>query len=277
VIGVAIGDQARAYPLRILDWHETVNDIVGGVPLTVGYCTFCGSGAVWDRRTEEGVAPLTFGYPGLIYEATRLMHDNETDNLWSPLTGHAVHGPLAGEASLRQLPAIQTTWAHWLAAHPDTRVLDIETGYIRNYGLDTQPAAYRASTEVDLPFSQASDLLAPKQPVHSLEVGGTRVAYRLSDLREAGVVNTTIEGTAIVLVTDGPTGGVRVYDSGGRVFSAASERTLLDQAGASWLISEEGLISSTGALLPRRVGLQAYWFAQSSFFPDTELRLLPPA
>lgn len=277
VIGVAIGDEARAYPLRIIDWHETVNDTVGGVPLTVGYCTFCGSGAVWDRRLDDGSVPLTFGYPGLIYEATRLMHDDETDNLWSPLTGRAVHGPLAGAASLRQLPSIQTSWEQWLSAHPDTWVLDIETGYIRDYGLDTQPAAYRASPEVDLPFSQASDVLPPKERVYTLEVSATQVAYRLAEVRAAGVLNDTIEGTSIVLVADGPTGGVRAYASGDRVFAVGGDGTLLDQDDERWLITEEALRSPSEALQPRLVGLQAYWFAQSIFFPETELRSIEPS
>jgi hypothetical protein len=275
VIGVAIDGEARAYPLRIVDWHETVNDTVGGVPITVAYCTFCGSAAVWDRRIEDGTSPLTFGYSGLIYEATRLMHDNETDHLWSPLTGVAVHGPLAGKVALQQLPSIQTTWSAWLAAQPDTWVLDINTGFEREYTFDTRPTRYRASPEVELPFSQASDLLPPKEQVYSLEIDGTRATYRLSELREAGVVNTTIEGTAIVLVADGPAGGVRAYASGDHTFTAGPDGTLIDQSGEGWHVSDEGLLSPSGALQPRLVGLQAYWFAHFVFFPDAELRVFP--
>ena len=37
VIGVRIGDHTRAYPLKILNWHEVVNDTIGGVPVAVTF------------------------------------------------------------------------------------------------------------------------------------------------------------------------------------------------------------------------------------------------
>lgn len=37
VIGVVIGNQARAYPIKILNWHEAVNDTVNHEPLVVTF------------------------------------------------------------------------------------------------------------------------------------------------------------------------------------------------------------------------------------------------
>ena len=37
VFGVSINGDNRAYPLRILDWHEMFNDVVGGKPVTLSY------------------------------------------------------------------------------------------------------------------------------------------------------------------------------------------------------------------------------------------------
>ena len=37
VFGVSINGEHRAYPLRILDWHEMFNDVVGGKPVTLSY------------------------------------------------------------------------------------------------------------------------------------------------------------------------------------------------------------------------------------------------
>ncbi len=37
VIGVVIGNQARAYPIKILNWHEAVNDTVSDQPLVVTF------------------------------------------------------------------------------------------------------------------------------------------------------------------------------------------------------------------------------------------------
>ena len=52
VFGVSINDDSRAYPLRILDWHEMLNDVVGGVPVSLAYCTLCGSGILFDTRVR---------------------------------------------------------------------------------------------------------------------------------------------------------------------------------------------------------------------------------
>ena len=37
VIGVIVGDEARAYPIKILNWHEVVNDNISGVPVVVTF------------------------------------------------------------------------------------------------------------------------------------------------------------------------------------------------------------------------------------------------
>ena len=52
VIGLTIGDNMRAYPLRILMWHEIVNDTVGGVPVSVTFCPLCNAAIVFDRRDQ---------------------------------------------------------------------------------------------------------------------------------------------------------------------------------------------------------------------------------
>lgn len=37
VIGTVINGEARAYPLRIMSWHELVNDRIGGLPILVSW------------------------------------------------------------------------------------------------------------------------------------------------------------------------------------------------------------------------------------------------
>src|SRR6185369_7988742 len=126
VFGVSVKGEARAYPLRILDWHEMVNDVVGGEPVTLSYCTLCGSGVLYATRGADGSA-RTFGTSGLLYRSNKLMVDRQTRTLWSNLTGEAVLGPLAagpgGPARLALLPVVVTTWQEWRARHPATTVL----------------------------------------------------------------------------------------------------------------------------------------------------------
>ena len=43
VFGIAVGNETRAYPKRILAWHEMALDRLGDIELTIVYCTLCGT------------------------------------------------------------------------------------------------------------------------------------------------------------------------------------------------------------------------------------------
>ncbi|GAF92675.1 unnamed protein product, partial [marine sediment metagenome] len=73
VAGVVVEGVARAYPLRILNYHEVVNDRVGRTSLAVTYCPLCDSVVVFDRRTDRG--ELQFGVSGLLYNSNVLLYD----------------------------------------------------------------------------------------------------------------------------------------------------------------------------------------------------------
>jgi hypothetical protein len=128
VIGVVVGEEARAYPIRVLNWHEVVNDTLGGLPIAVTYHPLCDSVVVFDRRVAGGT--LEFGVSGLLWNSNLLMYDRraspDEESLWSQLMARAVAGPAAtGEGvALRVMPASVTRWDLWLAEHPDTTVVE---------------------------------------------------------------------------------------------------------------------------------------------------------
>ncbi len=130
IFGFVEKGDARAYPLRILVWHEIVNDTVGGRPIAVTYCPLCGTCMVFDRRTDEG--ELTFGVSGLLFNNDVLMYDRQTESLWSQLKMEAVAGPQVGQ-KMRWLASEQMTWAAWKERYPDSKVLSRESGYGGNY------------------------------------------------------------------------------------------------------------------------------------------------
>lgn len=133
VLGVEFGGTAKAYPVRILNWHEVVNDDVGEQPVLISWCPLCGSGVVYDPRVDG--QRHSFGVSGRLYKRNLLLYDHETDSLWSQLAGKAVTGPLAG-TSLRLLPVTETTWSRWKGEHPATLVLSFQTGFQRDYSRD---------------------------------------------------------------------------------------------------------------------------------------------
>ena len=107
VIGFAQGGTARAYPTRILVWHEIVNDEVDGEPIAVTYCPLCGTAMVFRRSV--GGRQRTFGVSGLLYQSDVLMYDRESESLWSQLAMRAVAGPAEG-TELEWLPSEHMTW-----------------------------------------------------------------------------------------------------------------------------------------------------------------------
>ncbi|ERH11674.1 MAG: protein of unknown function (DUF3179), partial [halophilic archaeon J07HB67] len=119
VIGVERDGEARAYPLRVLNWHEVVNDEFGG-PLLVTFCPLCDSG-VTAVRTVAG-EPTRFGVSGLLWNSDLVMYDAATDSLWSQIAGTAIRGRRTGHR-LALVPSEITTLGDWRTAHPDTQVL----------------------------------------------------------------------------------------------------------------------------------------------------------
>ena len=262
VIGVEINGDARAYPRRIIDWHEMVNDTVGGVPVSLAYCTLCGSAILYDGRA--GGAVHRFGTSGLLYRSNKLMYDRTTNSLWEQYTGEPVWGDLVG-AGLRLdvLPVVHTTWEEWLAAHPDTRVLDIETGHSRDYREGAAYARYFASSGLMFPVPDRRGPLAVKDSVYAVRHNGEVAAYPILLLGERGFVEDEIGGErAVVFATADRTGG-RAYAAGAVRFVSfdADAGIALAEDGARWRLTEGALLDGSGASLPRLPGHNSFWFA----------------
>jgi hypothetical protein len=138
VVAVEIDDEAVAYPLLILNWHEIVNDLVGDVPIAVTYCPLCDSVSVFDRRLtvmengESSTQTLEFGVSGLLYNSNVVMYERSTMGLWSQVYMQAVTGPHAGR-DLRHRPVRMMTFVEFRAKHPNGEVLTTETGHQREY------------------------------------------------------------------------------------------------------------------------------------------------
>ncbi len=280
VFGVEIGGEARAYPLRILDWHEMANDVVGDTPVSLAYCTLCGAGVLYKTKTPGRT--FTFGSSGLLYESNKLMYDRQTQTLWNQLTGEPVMGPLAQSGlRLERLPIVVTTWGKWQKDHPATRVLSPRTGFARDYTPGKPYGPYFASPELMFPALGANPKKAPKAKVFALLLGGKAKAYPLDDLPKPGVVSDTVGagadggGVSVVLVID-ETGAVRAYAREDRTFgpvlrAALGASFLADQNGRGWKVGEDALTGPEGRRLARLPGHEAYWFGWSSFYPATEL------
>jgi hypothetical protein len=233
VISVTMAGETRAYPLRILVWHEIVNDQIGGHSFAVTYCPLCGTAMVFDRQLGERT--LSFGVSGLLYNSDVLMYDRETESLWSQLGMIAVSGPLV-ETPLEWLPSEQLTWVAWRELNPDGMVLSTETGHARDYGR-LPYAGYEESPEIFFPVPEHRTELPRKAWVLGIVQDGQAKAYPLEKLPAREPVTDHLNRKSIQIYYDPSTQLARITDENGRVIPS----------------------------------VRSYWFAWQAFYPKTEL------
>jgi len=290
--------RARAYPLRIMVWHEIVNDRIDGRPIAVTYCPLCNSTVAFDRRVDGRT--LSFGTTGNLRLSDLVMYDRQTESWWQQITAEAVVGELAG-AQLRVLPSQILSWRDFQRLHPDGRVLSTETGFERPYG-ENPYAGY--DDPKSAPFaldSEPDGALPPKERVVAVQTGEmSAVVYPFTRLQEEAPVNdfisraTKVRRRPIVVLFDPEVGSAldsesisegrevgaaAVFDRrlGGRTLSfdaGPDPGTFVDaQTGSTWEITGEAI---TGPLAGRALTVvpsdDQFWFALAAFFPDAEIR-----
>ncbi|MFY0613037.1 MAG: DUF3179 domain-containing protein [Hyphomicrobiaceae bacterium] len=270
VFGVEINGDARAYPLRILDWHEMFNDVIGGVPVSLAYCTLCGSGILFDTTVKGRTAPFVFGSSGFLYRSNKLMYDQETHSLWNQFTGKPVVGKLVGSGiELRTRPVVITSWKNWLGRHPGTKVLSLRTGHKRDYSLGKAYSAYFSSPDLMFPALVDETKHKAKSYVFALRSSGHAKAWPLDYFKQTPVINDTAGALRLTLVGNVETRTVRAYRTSGQTFAIGGKAGTLSADGQAWNITEAALLGPNGEQLTRLPGHIAYWFAWSGYLGGT--------
>lgn len=290
VLSLTVGAETRAYPLRVLTWHEIANDTVGGVPVAVTYCPLCNSGVAFER-TVEG-EETTFGVSGLLYADNLVMFDRATESLWPQLTGRAAVGVRTG-TELRSIPMGTVGWAQFRAEHPDALVLSRETGHPRDYGRNPYVGYDDPGSDPLFPLPEAPDGRLPaKARVVGVGTGADAVAVERAWLATAGAVAVDVGGRPVTLwhlpgqrsalgaaeVAEGAEIGtvaafVARLDGEELHFARGTEGTITDGAtGSTWNAfgrATDGPL--TGRRLRPVVHLDTFWFSWVAFQPGTAL------
>lgn len=294
VIIVQIGDEARAYPMQILMWHEIVNDEFAGVPVTVTYCPLCNSSFSFDRRFGDHV--LDFGTTGYLYGGALLMYDRQSHTIWAHFGGRGLAGPLADQR-LDIIPSSIISWAQFKEEHPESAVLSKDTGFSRSYG-NNPYAGYDDVNKPPFLFAgEIDDTFAPKERIVALEYEEVTKAYLLDDLRESGFLEDELAGRPIVLFYQEGTasgledsrvaggrdvGSTYVYFTDNISDDSSSDRLLFEmegevirdqQTGSTWNFFGQAVDGSlTGKKLePVAFKVDTFWFAWSTYEPNTEI------
>jgi hypothetical protein len=288
VVFVQVNDDARAYPIQILMWHEIVNDVVAGEPLMISFCPLCNT-AIAFRRTY-GDQVLVFGTTGRLRYSNLIMYDRQTETWWQQATEDAIAGKYTG-AQLEFYPASMISWKDFRTLYPDGKVLSRDTGYPRDYGrnpyfgyddINQTPFLYDGSTPNQLP---------PMARVLTVEVNDDAVAYPYEMLREANVINDRVGSEDIVVFwTEGTASALDTQNipDGQEVGSAVAYSRLLDdttltfiftdgkirdeQTDSEWNILGKAVAGKMkGKELSPVVSINHFWFSWAAFKPETRL------
>lgn len=234
VFGIAVNGEYRAYPRRIMEVREMVNDTLGGRDLGIPYCTLCGAAqAYFTDQLPNGIERPVLRTSGLLIRSNKVMYDITTHSVFDTFLGKAVTGPLAEKnLQLEQVSVVTTRWGAWKRAHPETTVLVEALALGRDFD-------FRNGRDADGPIFPVGDV-DPRLPVHEDIIGvitasGKPVAFQQSK--------------AFVALKDG------------NEIAYENIRLKLDADGIR-------AVDADGADLGSH---QAFWFAWSQFHPRTAL------
>ncbi|MEW6029670.1 MAG: DUF3179 domain-containing protein [Chloroflexota bacterium] len=288
VVFIQVADEAKAYPIQILMWHEIVNDTVGGEPLLVSFCPLCNT-AIAFKRTFAGTV-LDFGTTGRLRYSNLIMYDRQTETWWQQATGDAIAGEHTG-AQLEFYPAAIISWADFKAQHPDGKVLSRDTGFSRDYGRNPY-FGYDDINQSPFLFDGATpDQLPPMARVLTVDLNGKVVAYPYDVLEEVNVVNDTVDAQPVVIFwAEGTASALdaRNIPEGREVGSAVAYSRILDgatldfefkdgmifdrQTGSEWNIFGIAIAGELqGEQLAPVVSINHFWFSWAAFRPDTRI------
>ena len=284
VLAAFAGDEARAYPIRLLLLHEAVNDWLGGSPLLVTYCPRCNSAAVFERNA--GTLTLEFGAASVLRSENRVLFDEATESWWQQATGRAIAGEFAG-LQLRPAESALISWGDFKRAHPGGTVLSRTSGFDLDYEFNpyfnidfTQPPPSTGEIDRRLPL---------RARVLGLVSDDDAVAVPFSELFFSGVVNVQVDGAPVAVFwqrgTSSPlssadvaqgrdVGAAVAFDarSGDRTLTFRSERGMFtdEQTGSTWSITGETLDGPlAGSRLKVFPHVNSFWSCWSAFRPAT--------
>lgn len=259
IFGVVKNGVARAYPQKILVWHEIVNDVIGGEPVSITYCPLTGTSQGFDRGASE------FGVSGRLVNSNLVMYNRTHDDWWSQVLATGINGP-GGGYSLREFRVYWTTWGEWKSAQPNTEILAEVADSLRPYGSDPygeyNPVGGYYSDDGLLfsPLEQDDDIEHPKTVVIGARTSDAAIAFRKELLLNRRVLQGPLGNNHAVAVADDTLSTGYIYQTDEPVSVEAIEN--------EYLVDGE-MYSPVELPFPRVLAMDAMWFAWYGFYPTT--------
>lgn len=281
VLGLKMGDQVKAYPHNVLNYHEIANDEINNIPIAVTFCPLTGSGLTWERIVKNGTK-TTFGVSGLIYKNNLIAYDRETNSRWSQMLVQSVNGPLKGRRPPKVYHGmIEMTWGAWKKAYPNSKILNgtklLQHAYDENpYGED-----YPTNNEkIIFPIGEENDQLERKALLHGIYYTSSLLVFQIEKFSsETSVINHFHANNKVVVAgnsrMDLAVSYSRVVDDGTVLEFSRTDDPLPvimeDNEGNKWNVFGEAVAGPReGAQLNPVPSYNAYWFAWVDFFGRSE-------
>lgn len=268
VIGFKRGNEVRAYPHAILDWHEIINDNIGDVSVAITYCPLTGTGIGWNRLLKG--SETTFGVSGLLYNTNLIPYDRATGSNWSQILNESVNGQLLGEeADLIML--FETNWKTWKVLYPNSKVVNTNTGFSRTYG-NSPYGDYNTNNNRFLFPVPKDSRLPSKERVLAIVDESDAKAYRFESFKSNNIINDSYKGKNYMIVgnqdfivsflLEGDTAALEFeYVHNG------SETLLNDNEGTEWNVFGEAISGPrTGQALQSASSFMGFWFSIPAFY-----------
>ncbi len=276
VIGLVYGGVAKAYPLKIVDYHHIVNDRFGDEPIAVTRCALCDTSIAYKRII--GGEETELGVLGTLLDSCLVLDDRDTNTSWSHVGGDAIEGELVGER-LVPIEMEHMTWGQWKVMHPDTLVLSKNTGFFKAYEVNViEISGYTTNEEIHFPIRVNDTRLHPKTVVFGVKIDDKFKASPKDEVSKTGVVNDNLGGKDLLVLYDLKTGLVRVFSRkiDGRVliFEQTDGGVFDRETGSRWNFEGEAVSGVyRGKRLEKLDALESYWFAWAAYYPETDLFL----
>ncbi len=270
ILGYKNGNDIRAYQHFILDWHEIVNDDVGDVSLAITYCPLTGTGIGWNRFIDG--KRTTFGVSGLLYQTNLIPFDRATKSNWSQLLNESVNGSLSGKKA-EVITLVETDWKTWKTMFPDTKLMSLNTGFARTYGVYPY-VDYKTNNSFFLFPTPKDSRLPLKERVHAIVDGGDAKVYQFSKFDSSGILKDTFNGKNYLVV--GNSNFIASFELDASqsnldfsfVYDGSSSAVFEDSLGTQYNVFGEAVAGS--GQLNTSTSFMGYWFSIPAFY-ETEV------
>ncbi|MBV9962057.1 MAG: DUF3179 domain-containing protein [Parafilimonas sp.] len=269
IIGVALKNEAKAYPIEVIGYHHQVRDTIGGEPIMITYCTVCRTGRAYSPYINGKLE--NFRLVGMDH-FNAMFEDATTKSWWRQESGEAIAGKLKGTI-LKEIPSQQMALGDWLALHPDSYVLQPDSDFkkeyadLKGYDIDTLKSGLEKRDSASWKF---------KSWVIGVNLNNHYKAYDWNELVKKKIIEDSVAGMQLLLTMQKDEKSFYAFNRStyhsilNFIYDSSKQVLYDDKTKSTWSING---ICIDGAMKGERLqtvqAYQEFWHSWKQFHPNT--------